>query len=217
MPLTFPLPTSEFLDLLPIKAVSSRPGRATTSSETGDGAVMYHRRGARLWQGRITLDMDAHAFWASVDATLSILEEPGASFFYRDPRMTGPIADPQKLILGAASPVIADLPTNAHELGLSGLPAGYVLQRGDLLGFSYGTSPTRYAYHRVFSGGTANLGGSLSDLMVVPKIRAGAQIGAAVTLGTPVLKATLKEAEYGESRAKISGGGSFDWVQVLGA
>lgn len=215
MPIEWPLPPSEFLDLLPIKNVSSRPGRAVTSTESGDGAVIYHQRGARLWQGSITLDIDAHDFWASVDATLSMLEEPSASFLFRDPRAQGPIADPRKLILGAASPVIAGLSEDAHHLKLSGLPSGYVLSRGDLLGFTYGTNPTRYAYHRIFTGGAANGAGVASDLVVVPKIRPGAQLGAAVTLGSPVLKARLKEAQYGASRAKVSDGGSFDWVQTL--
>ncbi len=215
MPIEWPLLTSEFLDQLPIKAVSSRPGRASTSSEAGDGSVMHHQRGSRLWQGRITLDMDAHAFWASVDASLSILEQPGATFLFRDPRMTGLLADPQKTVLGAASPVISSLPSNAFELGVSGLPAGYALQRGDLLGFTYGENPTRYAYHRVFHGGLADPSGNIPELTVVPKIRPGAALGAAVTLGTPVLKATLKEADYGASRAAVSEGGSFDWVQTL--
>jgi len=200
---------------LPIKSLTSRPGRATSSSEAGDGSVITHQRGARLWQGTITLDMDAHEFWASIDATLSMLEEPGASFLFRDPRMTGPIADPQKVTLGAANPVISGLSGDTHGLDLSGLPAGYKLQRGDLLGFSYGANPTRYAYHRVFTGGIANLAGELSDLVVVPKIRSGAQVGAAVTLGTPVLKAILRQADYGASRSKISEGGSFEWVQTL--
>ncbi|WP_297341642.1 hypothetical protein [Pseudophaeobacter sp.] len=215
MPIVWPLPTSEFLDLLPIKSLSSRPGRAISSSEAGDGSVIFHQRGARLWQGQITLDMDAHDFWASVDATLSILEEPGASFLFQDPRMTGPITDPQKAVLGSANPVIAALSGDAHDLSLSGLPAGYELQRGDLLGFSYGVNPTRLAYHRIYTGGIANLAGDLSGLVVVPKIRSGAQIGAPVTLGDPVLKATLKQADYGASRSKISDGGSFEWVQTL--
>ncbi len=215
MPISWPLPTSEFIDLLPIKSLTSRPGRAASSSEAGDGSVLYHQRGARLWQGQITLDLDFHDVWASVDATLSLLEEPGASFLFKDPRMTGPIADPQKTILGSAVAVIAALSNNAHELSLSGLPAGYILQRGDLLGFTYGADPTRHAYHRVFAGGVANLAGELADLAVVPKIRKGAQIGAPVTLGDPVLKATLKQSDYGSSRATVSEGGSFEWVQTL--
>lgn len=215
MPISWPLPTSEFIDVLPIKSLGSRPGRAASSSEAGDGSVLYHQRGARLWQGQITLDLDFHDIWASVDATLSLLEEPGGSFLFKDPRMTGPIADPQKTILGEAVAVIAALSNDAHVLSLTGLPAGYILQRGDLLGFTYGANPTRYAYHRVFTGGVANLAGDLADLTLVPKIRKGAQIGAPVTLGDPVLKATLKQSEYGSSRATVSEGGSFEWVQTL--
>lgn len=215
MPAIWPLPTSEFMDVLPIQTVTAKPGRAMTTTEGADGSLIAHKRGARLWQGSITLDIEAHDFWAAVEATLSILEEAGASFLFRDPRMSGPIADPGKIILGAAAPYISELAGNNRELALSGLPQGYVLQRGDLLGFTYGANPTRYAYHRIFKGGIASLGGVISDIEVTPRIRQGAMIGAAVTLGTPTLKATLKAAEYGLSRSKISQGGSFEWVQTL--
>ncbi|MEP1330101.1 hypothetical protein [Pseudophaeobacter sp.] len=215
MPATWPLPTSEFMDLLPIAKVTSFPGRAVTTTEGADGSIIPHKRGARLWQGSITLDIEAHDFWAAIEADLSVLEDPGASFLFRDPRMTGPIADPGKILLGAADPYISALAVNNRELTLAGLPQGYVLQRGDLLGFSYGANPTRYAYHRIFTGGTASLGGEIADIEVTPKIRPGAAIGASVTLGTPVLKAVMKSANYGASRSKISEGGSFEWVQTL--
>lgn len=211
----WPLPTSEFMDLLPIAKVTSFPGRAVTITESAGGSIIPHKRGARLWQGSITLDIEAHEYWAGVEAALSFLEEPGASFLFRDPRMTGPISDPAKIILGAASPQISALPEDQRKLSLSGLPEGYLLQRGDLLGFTYASNPTRYAYHRVFEGGTAGSNGQISNIEVTPKIRPGATIGTPVTLGNPVLKANLKSANYGASRSRISEGGSFEWVQTL--
>ena len=46
-------------------------------------------------------------------------------------------------------------------------------------------------------------------------IRPGAQVGRPVTLGVPVLKARIANAEYGQSRARLSEGGSFEWTQTL--
>lgn len=215
MPLQYPLSLADFFDTLPVKNVIARPGRAVTTSETGGGEFIAHNRGARLWHGKVVLDKDHHRFWAATEAVLSLLEEAGASFLLWDVRMRGPIADPDKTLLGAATPVIADVAANNRELDLSGLPAGYVLQRGDLLGFQYGSNPKRYAYHRVVTGDTASLGGTARNIEVTPFLRPGAIVGTFVTLGTPVLKARLSEADYGASRAAISEGGSFNWIQTL--
>ena len=215
MALSFPLSLPEFFDSLPVSRVTFRVGRSVTFSETGAGERIAHSRGSRLWGGQIVLDKDTHAVWAAIEARLALLEEPGASFLLRDPRMSGPIADPAKILLGGAAPVISSVSANMRELELSGLPVGYVISQGDYLGFEYGSNPVRYAFHRVVTGATASGTGRAADIEVTPYIRLGAQIGAPVTLGNPVLKATIAEAEYGASRAVISQGGSLDWVQTL--
>ncbi|NIZ12910.1 hypothetical protein [Phaeobacter sp. HF9A] len=215
MALTWPLLVDDFFAGLPIKQISARLGRAQTSSETGGGEVISHAMGTRLWQGQIVLDKESHAYWAALEARLALLEQPGASLLLWDTRMHGTILDPDLSILGASSPVIDDLAANNRELDISGLPANYEISQGDLLGFTYGANPTRYAYHRVVTGDRANLSGVARNIEVIPYIRPGAQIGAAVTLGTPVLKAVISNADYGQSRATLSDGGSFEWVQTL--
>ena len=129
--------------------------------------------------------------------------------------MPGPIADRDHSLLGAAVPKIATLDSNNREMTVKGLPAGYVISQGDLLGFTYGTSPIRYAFHRVVTGGIANGLGITPDIEVIPFIRPGAQVNAVLTLGDPVLKAKLTNAEYGNSRSIISEGGSMSWTQTL--
>lgn len=215
MALQWPLATSEFLDLLPVAKVTFRLGRAQSQSETGGGDVIAHKRGVRLWQGQIVLDKDYHRVWAAIEARIALLEEPGASFLLRDIRLPGPIADPDKSILGASTPVISALKTNNREFSLTGAPALYEISSGDLIGFTYGSSPTRYGLHRVVTGAIANLAGAISDIEVIPFIRPGAQLGAAVTLGDPVLKAKILDAEYGASRSIVSEGGVINWTQTL--
>jgi len=215
MALTWPLAVDEFFAGLPIQKISFQLGRAQTQSETGGGEMIRHGMGTRLWRGTVVLDKETHAYWAAVEARLALLEQPGASLLLWDTRMTGTLKDPGLTILGASSPVIDDLAANNRELDISGLPANYEISRGDLLGFTYGSNPTRYAYHRVVTGDVANLSGVARNIEVIPYIRPGAQIGAAVSLGTPVLKAIIPSADYGESRATLSQGGSFDWVQTL--
>ncbi|WP_167738096.1 hypothetical protein [Leisingera sp. NJS201] len=215
MALAWPLPLSEFFDTLPIARITSRPGAANTTSETHGGDVIKHRLGSRLWGGRIVLDKDHHSAIAAIEARLSLLDEPGASFLLWDTRQPHPAADPEKFILGSSAPVIEALNPNNRELDISGLPAGYILSRGDLLGFTYGANPTRYAYHRIATGAVASGAGVAADIEVTPFIRPGAALGAAITLGNPVLKATLTTAQYGEGRSAVTEGGSFNWLQTL--
>lgn len=214
MPLTWPLPLSEFLDGLPIAAVTMRPGRAESVSETGGGELITHKLGARLWQGEITLDKDYHAAWAAIEARLSLLEEPGASFLISDPRLQFPIDDPDGSKLGAAEVQVKDVLSDGRTVRLQGLPPGYVISDGDLFSFTYGSNPVRYALHRVVVGGAA-FGNGQRIVEVTPSIRPGAAEGDPVTLIKPVCKARIIDADYGSSRAVISRGGSFRWMQTL--
>ncbi|WIY25067.1 hypothetical protein [Parasedimentitalea psychrophila] len=215
MALTWPLPLSAFFDSLPVQRVAFQLANSVTHSETGGGEVISHRRGARLWTGKIILDKDYHASWAAIEARLSLLEEPGASFLLKDLRMPGPIADRDHSLLGAAIPKIATLDSNNREMTVKGLPPWYVVSQGDLLGFTYGTDPIRYAFHRVVTGGITDAFGITPNIEVTPFIRPGAQVNAVLTLGNPVLKAKITSAEYGNSRSIISEGGSINWTQTL--
>ena len=215
MALSFPLSLAEFFDTLPVARVTFRLPRSDTFSETGGGELIAHRLGVRLWAGEIALGRDYHRVWAAIEARLALLEEPGASFLIRDPRLPGPIADPGGAILGASTVRISSLWGDNRQLALKGLPPGYVISRGDLMGFTYGTNPVRYAYHRVVSGDAADGFGMTGAIEVTPFIRPGAAVNADVTLVAPVLKARVTGADYGASRAAIGEGGTFQWSQTL--
>lgn len=215
MALSWPLKLNQFFNTLPIQRVTFRLGRRSTFSQTGGGEVIDHALGTRLWQGEIQLDVDYHAAWAAIEARLALLEEPGASLLIRDPRLPGPIADPDGSGLAGYTVRIASLNANNRELALNGLPAGYAISQGDLLGFTYGTNPTRYALHRVVKSATADAQGITSEFEVTPYIRPGAAVTAEVSLIAPVCKAKIISAEYGGSRATISEGGTLQWTQTL--
>lgn len=214
MPLTFPLPLAGFFDTLPIARVKMRPGQAVSFSETGGGDLISHQLGARLWQGEITLDKDYHAIWAAIEARLSLLQEPGASFLVTDPRLPFPIDDPDGSKLGASVVLVKSVLSDGQALRLKGLPVNYRLSQGDLFGFTYAGNPVRYAYHRVVTGGIAGIGGEVS-VDVSPYIRPGAVENDPVTLIRAVCKAKIIEADAGSSRALISDGGTFRFMQTL--
>ena len=215
MALSWPLAVDQFFDMLPIKRVTFKLGRSSTFSETGGGELIDHKIGARLWQGEIQLDKDFHRVWAAIEARLALLEEPGASLLVRDIRLPGPIADPDGSLLGANAVKINTLDANNREFSLKGLPDGYVISQGDLLGFSYGSNPVRHAFHRVVTGAVAAIGGVTPLIEVTPFIRQGVKTLAPVTLVAPVCKAKIVTAEYGASRATISQGGTLSWMQTL--
>lgn len=215
MALSFPLSAAQFFDLLRVKECSFDLGEAMQSSQTGGGEVIPASLGTRLWSGSFTLGSGRHSLVAQQSAILSMLREPGRSFFAYDKFRQYPADDPGGYILGAATPTIASLPSS-REIAISGLPASYMLNSGDRLSFEYGSSPTRYALHEVVIGGRSDASGNLT-IEVTPSVRSGAVAGAAITLVRPSMKAVLVpgSTQLGSSSGRFTGGASFNIIQTL--
>jgi len=180
----------------------------------GGGQVIPASQGAALWQGRVTLVDGYHRDAAAVEAAIMRLKRPGVTFLAYDTRFLGPEADPSGAILGAATPTIHTITGTA--LRIAGLPGGYIIRRGDLIGWNYGTSPVRYALHRAWSPESVASAGGLTPLIEVePLIRPGAVVGAAVTLVRPLIRAQLLVPSYGAGRPLITAGASLPFVQAL--
>ena len=151
-----------------------------------------------------------------MEALLALMDQPGATFLCHDPRYIGPSSDPTGSILGSRTVTIHTVASNMRELRITGLPSGYVLSPGDMLAFEYGSSPIRFALHRIVVGGTASSTGLSPLLEVVPNLRAGAVAALTVTLVHPACKARLlPEPIYGSGRQALSRGASFDFIQTL--
>ena len=90
--------------------------------------------------------------------------------------------------------------------------------RGDMLAFSYGTSPTRFALHRVASlSKSADVTGLTGWIEVTPNIRDGASITDPITLYRPACKAKLipGTSNTGTTRRTITEGAAFQFIQTL--
>lgn len=214
---TFPLAASVFMDLLPIADVRMDCPENSVTSMTGAGEVIRATLAPQLWRGSFTLSADYHAGAAQLAALLDLLQRPGASFMVYDPRLKYPQADATGASLGASTVQIASVNADNRRLALKGLPAGYVLTRGDLLSFAYG-SPARQALHRVVAASvTANASGVTSEFEVTPLIRTGAAVNDAVSLAKPQCKAVLAPGSLstGAGRRRFTTGMSFDWMQTL--
>jgi hypothetical protein len=216
MPLSYPLTRAQFFDLLRIEsAVTTLPRQPAAELTRPDGGLQRAFRGERLWEGEVQLVREYHPDAAGNEALMSLLLEPGATFLAGDPRYTGPKADPGGVILGSAAPKLHSVTEARRELRLFDLPAGYVLSRGDLLSFAYGSDPTRYALHRIVVGGVTAGDGITPQLEVVPSVRAGFALNAAVNLLTPSCKAIMRQAGMGTAGQIFTAGSGFEWVQVL--
>ncbi|MEM9968495.1 MAG: hypothetical protein AAF755_10375 [Pseudomonadota bacterium] len=215
MALSFPLARADFFDLLPIARITLRPNDSRTFTETAGGELIPAGRAVPLWRGSIALDKERHRLFAELESKLTLLEQTGASFLLYDPRQPFPAADPGGAILGQATPMISALAANNREIDLSGLPAGYEISAGDLIGWTYGAAPTRYALHRVVTGATASGSGTARDIELAPFLRPGLALNTPVTLVRPLCKAVLEEAEYGGGRSVITEGTTFKWRQTL--
>lgn len=181
----------------------------------GDGSVLKSSLGAALWQGELSLIPGYHADQGTIEVKIAKLMRAGETFLVYDTRYDGPAADPDGAILGSATPTIHTLDADNRRLRVTGLPAGYLLQAGDWIGWQYGSSPSRYALHRLETEATADGAGLTPLFAVEPFIRPGVTVGTAVTLVRPPIKAVMTQADYGAGRPLITEGPSFSFIQTL--
>jgi hypothetical protein len=214
--LSYPLTHTQFLGALRVEEVTFRLSHPQEHTRLGDGTVISASLGASLWTGTIRLAQANHPRHAQMEALLALMDQPGATFLCHDPRYIGPASDPTGSVLGSRTVTIHTVASNMRELRITGLPSGYLLSPGDMLGFQYGSSPVRHALHRIVVGGTTS-GTGLSPLLeVVPNLRPGAVAGLVVSLVRTACKARLlPEPTYGSGRQAISRGASFDFIQTL--
>lgn len=186
-----------------------------TVSRYGDGSVYVDSLGAALWAAEVRVAAHLHHAQVEAEALVARAARPGQTVFAYDSRRNGPRLDPGGVILGASSPQIAELDADNRRLRVSGLPAGYELSVGDLIGWQYGSSPTRYAHHRIASAATASGAGLTGLFEVEPHIRPGASVGAAVSLVRPVFKAVVTAADYGGFDVQSSAGAVLSLLQTF--
>lgn len=216
MALSFPLTTAQFCNLLLPISQTFTLGEAVEYNETSGGEVIPSSYGPRLWQGTVQVTTENPDTYETAVARAELLCQAGASFMFAPLWRDGPIADPTGSILGVSTPQITNVNANLRDITISSLPVGYVITRGDYLSFSYGT-PTRFAFHRVVTGGTANGSGVAGSIEVTPAIRAGYATPFNVTLVRPTLKAVMVPGSFRPgtySRWSVEGF-SFSWRQTL--
>lgn len=189
---TYPLALSVFADELDLDSISARPGwqQQHTGLASGYGITDDLAPALREWDVRCR--SRPHVEAAEIMALIEALGGSLREFYLYDPRKLYPAADLDGSALGSATVQIKALNANNHALSLKGLPAGYVLTRGDFFCFDYSSSPTRRAFHRVAEASvTADGSGDTAEFEVTPNIRTGAAVDDVITLKKPAMKCKM--------------------------
>lgn len=164
--------------------------------------------------GECQLTFARHGQTVGMRSLLDLLLDPGASFLLSPADYFGPSGDPFGAVLDTSLITIDGVASNNRDLTLAGFPAGYSLHADDLLSFTYGSNPVRYAFHRVVFD-TSVASGGLITCEVWPRIRPGWSVGAKVELKKPRFKAIMSDREAGASARVFHSGMSFSFVQTL--
>ncbi len=216
MSLTFPLVQADFIDLLMVGSFAIDCPERVETSVTAGGDRLDREIGPRLWQGSISLGRMTPAEAAEAAALIDLVRGAGASFLIHDLHRPYPAGDPAGMILGAAAPTVSAIDPDRRTLTVGGLPAAYVLSRGDLLGLSYGAAPLRRTLHRIVTGGIASGAGSVS-IEVVPALPTPILTGAPVELSRPAITARIVSGSTrpGTGTRFVTEGATFSFAQTM--
>lgn len=218
MALSFPLALADFSELLRASDMTFDPDEAITYSETGGGEILTAELGEALWGGGVTLVPRKFLNNPGLSAKINALRRAGSSFLIGHPFARYPQADPTGQMLRGATPTVAALVGNRRELSIAGLPAWYQITAGDHLAIRFGASGAQRAYFEVVTGAPA-VSGVAGPIEVGPLLPFGVQVGDAVELIRPALKAVMVPNSYRGpqlSVGQIAGPVSFSWRQTLG-
>lgn len=205
MAISFPRSTASLADTFRIRSVRWILQEQQQYSGLGSGEFLVADLGPRFWKADITFaamaDVDAAEFQADIETLDGSINE----FYLYDPRKMYPRADPDGSILGASAVQIATVGANNKSLSVSGLPAGYVLSKGDLFHFDYGTSPVRRALHRISETVAANGSGVSPFFEVRPHFRPGVAAGLPLALKKPAAKMKIVPGSFDPGIGNLGG------------
>jgi hypothetical protein len=180
-----------------------------------DGSYSGSIYGEALWQGEVEIAASQLGSNRRHRAILSAASTRAGTLLISDMSRPYPTDDPDGSLTRAAGVTISEINVDNKRVKLEGVPAGFTLREGDLLGWQYGASPVRYALHEIIEGATANKNTKTPWIEVSPFIRPGLVVGAPVQIQKPQIKAALLKYGPGSHRPAITDGGRFRFQQVF--
>ena len=116
--------------------------RPMVSSGYANGGYIPVEIGEAFWRIEASLATLTWAQGDDIKATLQALGRAGASFYCYDPRRAFPASDPTGSEASGQIVTINSV-SGGRLVSLTGLPAAYRITAGDLMTFTYGSSPAR--------------------------------------------------------------------------
>jgi hypothetical protein len=207
------LALANLADLLRIESVVFDIKRNDELSGSGDGRVWQAELSPPLWTADVALTPAFHADAEDIASVLRSLNGSQEPFMLWNPTRRFPRADPTGALLGSNAPLIGSIATDRRIITLKGLPAGYVLSRGDKLQFVTGD---RNQFVEISDAVvTANGSGVTPAFNVFPHVRFGVGVDQAVILKNPACKMILQPGTHNPGRAQaiVTMGAAFKAIE----
>ncbi len=216
MAYTFPLGRQSLSDLLRVRTVKWSDKRNDELSGVGSGRTWQASLADPLWTAQVALVPMRPADMEEIAAIIRKLQGAKNSFAMVDPAKRYPKADPAGTILGAAAVIISAIGGDRQSLTFSGLPAGYVLTRGDKAHANYGPAPSRRYFFEVSETVAAN-GAGVATFEVFPAVPLLLTTGTAVTLALPSCRGFIVPGSFdsgtADAVANVTAGAGFTFME----
>lgn len=178
-------PSADIMESVGIETASLTIQRQRQFSQAGSGTIYRKDMGPAFWIGNLQSVPLYHADAEQVMALLDSMEDALSSFYVWNPALAYPQADPDGSILGSSTPTIHTVNADNKRISITGLPAGYVLTRGDKVAVDYNSPSQRALYRIVDASVTADGSGVTAEFEISPRIRIGTTAGNTVHLVKP--------------------------------
>lgn len=216
MPITFPVSLGGFASRLRVNDFHWRLLDFVETAGTTLGQAIVNELAPRRWRAEVTLARMSWEAAEDLEATINAIG-PTGTFLLHDPKRIGPRSDPSGASLNALDPVIHTVGSDNRTLRVQGLPAGFVLSRGDMMSIPYASAPQRRLLLQASETVAASGAGVTPLFEVRPFLRPGLAPGQTVTLVRPAAKVMFEPGSF--SRGKpvtklLVGGMAFSAIEV---
>jgi hypothetical protein len=216
MALSFPLAQASFISLWRWSEFNFDLEIYESISGTRGGEQLSAEIAEPKWRLDVLLKNQCLTGSADLGALIHAMRKRGSdgTFLARDLRRKGPREDYNGLGLSGYTPTILSI-SGRTALRLAGLPDGYVLSRGDVIGVTYGSNPVRYGYMTMAEGITANGAGQTAYFEVNPFVKSGITAGMAVDLVNVPVKMQIRSYDPGVSVRRATTGVRLSAIEAF--
>lgn len=205
--MTITFPNAILLNSFPVKTVKFDLMPRQSKSRQANGTPIVVDFGLPIWAASFSTASMSHALCVEMQAVLNALDGMINPIWVRDTRREFPAAYPKGGFADTGS--ITTWGASGKSVSMSGLPAGFVLSRGDY--FTYVLSGKRYL-HQVMESITAGGLGATGDFEIRPHYPTGASGTVSATFLTPQMSfivdpATIDFSDGDDLTGTVSFGG----------